>query len=151
MPGSQDVRLNGPWDCDDIRVFLTDAIIPIRLAVLNGDGWPLIVSLWFTLDDDALWCATNENALIAQFLHRSEHCAFEIAGDAPPYRGVRGQGKASLHSDRGAEVLEGLLLRYSIQAESRLSRLLLAKANEEVAIRIEPEWMTSWDFTALSE
>ena len=147
MPSFKDVRLNGPWNIDEIRSHLSGAIIPIRLAVLNGEGWPLVVSLWFTLEEDALWCATPAQALIVHFLKQNERCAFEIAADNPPYKGVRGQGISSIHPDRGTAILNGLLARYSIRPDSRLSRMLLNRADQEVAIRIEAEWMTSWDFS----
>lgn len=61
---------------------------------------------------------------------------------------MRGQGVASLHPERGAEVLRRLLARYGVAPDSRLACSLLAHAEREVAIRIAPEWMTSWDFAA---
>jgi hypothetical protein len=147
MPGLRDVRTSGPWNPEEIAAFLAGAKIPVRLAVVNGDGWPLVVSLWFTVQDDALWCATNRSALIVRLLEADGRCAFEIAGDSPPYRGLRGQGRVTVDPTAGAPILEALLERYAIRPTSRLSRMLLAKVDEEVALRIEPEWMTSWDFT----
>lgn len=146
MPGLQDARTSGPWNRTEISAFLTDAIIAMRLAVPNGEGWPLVASLWFTVEDDALWCATDENALLVRLLKANDRCGFEVAGDKPPYRGVRGQGRGSLHPLKGESILRALLSRYAIRPGSRLSRMLLAKADREVAIRIEPEWVTSWDF-----
>lgn len=147
MPNLQDVPVNGPWTRGEVRSFLSEAIIPARLSVLNGEGWPLVLSLWFMPDEDALWCATNEGALVVRHLRGDDRCAFEIAGDTPPYRGIRGQARASLHPQQGAAVLEALLERYSIQPGSRLSRMLLARADTEVAIRLEPKWISSWDFS----
>lgn len=147
MAEFRNVRPNGPWTSVEIASFLSGAIIPLRLAVLNGDGWPLVASLWFLPGDEALWCATRGSALIVRHLREDGRCAFEVAGDAPPYRGVRGQAVATLHADKGEEILQGLLRRYAIRPESRLSRTLLERAKDEIAIRIEPEWITSWDFT----
>ena len=66
----------------------------------------------------------------------------------PPYRGVRGQGRAHLLPEAGAARLEVLLDRYLGDRESNLARWLLSRAEDEVAIRIEPSWLTAWDFSA---
>jgi Pyridoxamine 5'-phosphate oxidase len=147
MPGLDEARTSGPWQRGEIDAFLAGATIPLRLAVVNAEGWPLVASLWFTVHDAALWCATNQSALIVRLLAADGRCAFEIAGDSPPYRGLRGQGRASLHPDQGAAILEALLARYAIRESSRLAQKLRAKVAEEVAIRIAPEWISSWDFT----
>lgn len=74
-------------------------------------------------------------------------CAFEIAGEKPPYRGVRGQGEATLHPERGAKILATLLDRYEISRKGRLGAWLMSRSADEVAIRIDPTWIGSWDFT----
>jgi hypothetical protein len=71
-----------------------------------------------------------------------------VAPDAPPYHGVRGRGVATLDPARGAEVLGLLVDRYLGTRESPFARWLLARASAEVAIRIEPSSLVSWDFSA---
>jgi hypothetical protein len=140
------MKVNGAWSLEQANSFLEQSIIPLRLAVLDQSGFPLLLSLWFLPDDGALWCATKHDAAVARYLGLNPHCGFEVAGDTPPYCGVRGQGRASLHPSEGLNVLRRLLARYSIDPSSKLSRLLLAQADREVAIRIEIDWLTSWDF-----
>jgi hypothetical protein len=45
-------------------------------------------------------------------------------------------------------VLADLLERYHIPSRSRLAKMLAREAANEVAIRIDPDWVTSWDFSA---
>ena len=144
--GSGGMRLTGPWSLDGVERFLEQAIIPIRLAVRNSSG-PVALSLWFIPIDGKLWCATHVSARLIAYLRSDARCGFEIAADTPPYRGVRGQGVASLFPARGAEMIERLLERYGIAAESRLARMLRSRADEEIAIGVAPLRMTSWDFT----
>ena len=141
------MQLAGPWSAAQIDDFLAMAVIPLRLGVLASDGAPLVLSLWFLPLDGALWCATPRHAHVATLLQRNAKCAFEIAADQPPYKGVRGKGIASLHDDRGADVLQQLLQRYAIAPASKLSQLLTGRAELETAIRIRPDRITSWDFT----
>lgn len=80
-------------------------------------------------------------------LENDPRCAFEVAGDLPPYRGVRGRGRATLDRARGGEILAALLERYDIAPRGGLGQWLLSRRDAEVAIAIEPTWMGSWDFT----
>lgn len=64
----------------------------------------------------------------------------------PPYRGVRGQGRASLRRE-GGTLLGELLDRYLGGGDSPLARRLLADAADEVAIRVVPTRLASWDYT----
>lgn len=141
------MKMKGVWGIEAADEFLRTAIIPLRLSVLDRSGFPLPVSLWFLFADGHFWCATKQDAAVVQCLRRDPRCGFEVAADAPPYRGVRGVGRASLVADRGGDVLVRLLERYSIDPLSRLSQELLKHADREIAIRVEPDWITSWDFS----
>jgi hypothetical protein len=138
----------GAWNDSEIAAYLAAARIPLRLAAHDGAGFPRVLSLWFLPDaDGALWCATQASAQVVRFLTAEPRCGFEVAGDAPPYRGVRGTARASIHPERGDEMLRALLARYGVAPESALARKLLAKVASEVAIRLEPLRVSSWDFS----
>ena len=98
-------------------------------------------------DEGTLWCATQKTAHIVTCLGQDARCGFEIAPEAPPYRGVRGQSRATLHEDLGEPILLRLIDRYVGNRESNFARWLIKRADKEVAIRIEPTWITSWDFS----
>jgi nitroimidazol reductase NimA-like FMN-containing flavoprotein (pyridoxamine 5'-phosphate oxidase superfamily) len=91
--------LSGPWSRADIGEFLRQSIIPLRLSAISAAGWPVIVSLWYLYEDGVIRCASRRHARIISLLEENPRCAFEIAGEAPPYFGIRGQGMASIDSD----------------------------------------------------
>ena len=140
------LRRTGPWSASQCREFLEDARIPMRMAVNTPSGFPVVVSLWFWPDGDELFGAVHRDARLAKRLNVDARCAFEIAPNEPPYRGVRGQGLASLEHDGGEDMLERLLLRYLGSTDSKLGRFLLSRADEELVLRIRPTWIGSWDY-----
>lgn len=142
------MRITGPWGEERIGRHLAQSRIPLRLGCVNEEGWPLVLSLWFVHLDGALWCASHSSARVLELLDAAPRCAFEVAREKPPYCGVRGRGHASLHPDRGAEILGTLLDRYRIPSDGKLGAWLLSRRADEVAIRIEPTWIGTWDFSA---
>lgn len=148
--GEQQARIynSSAWSREEINQFLNDAVLPVRLGVPSGNGAPVVCSLWFQYIDGWICCASQRTARILTLLEANPRVGFEIAGDTMPYRGVRGQGVANLSRADGPAVLSQLLERYVNDLESDFARWLDSRSQEEVAILIEPEWLTSWDFTA---
>ena len=142
--------LAGPWDMATIEHYLQVTVIPVRLAT-SGRSGPLVQSMWFLWRDCRLWCATQDSAVVVHRLQADPHCAFEVAGDMPPYRGVRGQGVAEIVKSEGKDVLRQLLQRYLGGTHSGLAGWLLSRADHEVAISVRPDHMTSWDFRSRME
>ena len=142
------IRSGSAWTGAAIEQYLRSTEIPVRLACLSTSGAPLLASLWFYYDDEAIWCATPRSAAVADLLSKDPRCAFEIAGDQMPYRGVRGQGSARLSREDGPLVLQRLIDRYLHSRDSDFARWLLARQDDEMAIRIEPTWLNSWDFSS---
>jgi hypothetical protein len=134
-----------------VREFLAAERIPMRLAANTGSGFPVVLSLWFLAKEDELLAAVHQDARIAKRLRDDPRCAFEIAPDEPPYRGVRGQAMASLEPEGAGKLLERLLDRYLGSTDSSLGRFLLGRAEEELVIRLRPIWTASWDYTRRME
>ena len=88
-----------------------------------------------------------ENARVVSYLRRNPRCAFEVAADEPPYCGVRGQARAEIDPHRGEEILRRLLIRYLGGTDSSLAQWLLSRANQEVAIRLSPVNVFTWDYS----
>lgn len=140
------VDRRGAWTIEQVHAHLDAARFPVRLSFLDGDGHPRVLSLWFERRADHLWCATQRTALVATAIDRDDRVGFEVAADTPPYRGVRGRGRARLRPDAGPAVLEALMERY-LAPDDPLRPRLLTRAEQEVAIEIVPEHWFSWDFT----
>ena len=138
---------SGPWDRSQIEAFLGETVIPIRLASA-GRTSPLVQSLWFLYDEGAIWCASQMESVLTRRLRVEPRCGFEVAGDLPPYRGVRGTGRADLLPERAATVLPRLISRYLGDQTSPLATWLLSRVDSEVAIRIGDLRVTSYDFTS---
>ena len=138
---------SGPWDSVAIEGFLGSAVIPMRLATQGSSG-PLVQSLWFLFDGSALWCCTQHDSVVATRLRKDARCAFEIARDAPPYRGVRGRGTASLDPEPAADLLERLIARYLADRDSSLAAWLRTRVVDEVAVRIDTLSVSSWDYSS---
>jgi hypothetical protein len=139
-------RLSGPFDATAAAAFLDGSVIPLRLAAVAPSGWPLVVSLWFVRDGDALLCATQGSSPLVQALAREPRCAFEVAGCEPPYRGVRGRARVTVEPDDGLVTLRRLVERYLGDAEGRFAAWLLGRTTPEVVLRLDPVEVSSWDY-----
>ena len=140
------MRRTGPWSDEEVERYLSGARIPLRLACNGASGHPVLASLWFVPMEGRLWCATQRSASVVSHLASDPRCAFEVAGESPPYRGVRGQGLARLHDERGESILRTLVQRYLDDPGSEFARWLLARADRETAIEIEPRSLVTWDY-----
>ncbi|MDA2989100.1 MAG: pyridoxamine 5'-phosphate oxidase family protein [Actinomycetota bacterium] len=137
---------SGPWEESEIESFLDRTSIPVRLAT-NGSSGPLVQSLWFAPRGMDLWCCTQKSSLLTKRLERDDRVGFEVAADTPPYRGVRGTGVAHLVDDAVESTLRILIERYQGTEQTELSDWLLSRVDNEIAIRIEPRTVSSWDFS----
>lgn len=131
---------------DQTVAYLRDSVIPLRLACNDREGFPLVASHWYLYDQGYLWCALHAEARMARRLGEDGRCAFELAGDNPPYLGVRGQGDAVLIEGQAGPLLEQLLDRYLGRRDTRLGRWLLGRVDQELVLRIQPRWITTWDY-----
>lgn len=139
--------VSGPWSANTIERYLRDTVVPIRLASMESSGCPVVLSLWYLYEEGAIWCATQRTAHVVQRLERDPRCGFEIAADRIPYRGVRGRAEATIDRGSGATLLAKLIDRYLGGTESRLATRLLARAESEVALRLDALRLSTWDFT----
>ena len=135
-------------DLAEVKAYLEQVKIPLRLACTTGSGWPVAVSLWFEHQNGSLFCATQKSARVVTYLRNNPRCAFEVAADLPPYCGVRGQAIARIDESIGPRILEQLLVRYLGGVDSVLAQSLIAKSENEVAIILKPVRIFTWDFSS---
>jgi hypothetical protein len=141
-----EIARGSAWKAAAIDEFLSVTNIPCRLACVTGDGFPHVSSLWYLYDNDALWFSVQRRASVHHWLSNNSRVGFEIAGDSPPYFGVRGRGTANLLAAAEVDVLPRLLDRYGIDRDSSLASWLLSRRATELTIKLMPEWITSWDY-----
>ena len=137
----------GAWDEPAVATFLEETTVPVRLATHRPDESLWMVALWFRYRDGALECATGADADVVKYLRNNAEVAFDISTNEPPYRGVRGNGSATLSPDRDKAVLRALVERYLGGTDSSLAARLLDDDRDEVRIRIHPRSVYSWDYT----
>lgn len=140
------IAKSSAWSAGEIEAYLREIEIPLRLACNGREGYPVLCSMWFQLSDDSLWCASHESSRVITALTENPRCAFEIAGNEMPYRGVRGQADVVLHRAPAADVLERLMARYLDQSNASLAAWLRSRAGGEYAIELKPRWISAYDY-----
>lgn len=140
-------EFRGAWSADEVEAFLRRTTVPIRIATHRPDESLWLVALWYRYRDGSFECATWANADVVRYLRNDAGVAFEVSTNDPPYRGVRGNGTASLAPDEGKAVLRDLVERYLGGTDSDLAEWLLNDDREEVRIRVQPREVYSWDYS----
>jgi len=134
-------------DSRKIETLLNDAKIPIRIACITSSGNPIVISLWYTMIDGKIYCATQKKAKIIEHITNNQTIGFEIAADNPPYRGIRGHGKTKIIENIGKDVLGILIDKYLGKKISTLSEFLRSNSENEVAIEITPDKLITYDYS----
>jgi nitroimidazol reductase NimA-like FMN-containing flavoprotein (pyridoxamine 5'-phosphate oxidase superfamily) len=139
--------VSGAWSHEQLKQFLEDALVPLRLGCHHPSGGLWMLSLWYQYDDESLLCSSSRDSNIVRFLRENDEVSFELSTNRPPYMGVRGNGTTTLEPDEQKQVLKDLLQRYLGGTDSELASMLLAGDREEIVIQIDPERLYTWDFT----
>ncbi|MCG3169880.1 MAG: hypothetical protein CALGDGBN_01410 [Pseudomonadales bacterium] len=142
------VRASSAWDAAAITEFLARSHTPMRLAANAANGFPQLASVWFEYAGGSLWCAMHEGSAMVPLLAHDPRCAFEIATNDPPYHGVRGQAQVALLREGASPLLTRLISRYLGDSNPRLAAWLLGRADQEFVVRLDPVWITAWDYAA---
>ena len=148
MSDNSPIELKGPWSRDEADRFLARSVIPIRIGVTTPSEWPLVLSVWFVPVGDELLAATRPTSTLVRCLEERPRCGFEVAGDTPPYHGIRGRAEVVVDHAAGAATLDRLLERYLGGTTSPLAERLRLDASDEVCLRLRPVSITSWDYRA---
>ena len=141
-------ELKGPWSESKVIEHIEASKFPMRISVVSSSGWPIIASLWFVMDSEGIWSATHKSSQIAKILCNDSKCGFEIARETPPYCGIRGQALADINKDKAETILLSVIDKYQGNRNTSLSKWLLSRVEDEVALRLRPAKIQSWDYTA---
>lgn len=140
-------QLSGPWDMVQIESFLANEIIPVRLGTIGRTG-AMVQSVWFDYRDGFIWCSTQSDSVLLRRVRHDPRAGFEVAPDAAPYRGVRGRAIAEISHIGAAEVLDRLVEKYIDDPTSNMARWMRSRRTTEVALRLNPLTLHSWDHSA---
>jgi hypothetical protein len=135
-------------DPTPILMSLEEQKIPIRIGCISTNGYPCVLSLWFSIMDGRIYCATKKYAKIVEYLEKNPACGFEIASDKPPYRGIRGNGICNIKPEDGKNILSLLIRKYLGQKNPKLEKFLLNNSDKEVALEIVPNQIFHYDYTS---
>jgi len=85
----------------EVRAFLTFGTRTGKLGVTRLDGSPMVVPIWFEMDDDGtLLFTTWGESIKGKSLRRDGRVSLCVDGDTPPYAYVRVDGTTTLLEDR---------------------------------------------------
>jgi len=85
---------------EEIRAFLTAGTRTGKLAVTRLDGSPMVVPIWFAVDDDGtLLFTTWFDTIKGKSLRRDGRVSLCVDEEQPPYAFVRVDGVATLSDD----------------------------------------------------
>ncbi len=139
-------ELAGPWNLAEIERYLGGSTFPLRLSCVGEDGFPRVVSVWFSYTGGVFHCVSHQSSQLVSLLQRDDRVGFEVGPNEPPYCGVRGQGRVRLAPDTGGTTLTRLLQHYLGGTDSDLAQWLLSRADGEMLITITPTRLFSWDY-----
>jgi len=87
-------------DKAEIRAFLTFGTRTGKLAVTRLDGSPMVVPIWFDVDDDdTLLFTTWAESIKGKALRRDGRVSLCVDSDQPPYAYVRVDGTTTILDD----------------------------------------------------
>ena len=135
------------WQVAEIEDFATHAQLPLRVSSISDEGFPHITSLWFHYAGGRFFCCTQRSAQVSLHLRRNPRVGFELAVNAPPYRGLSGVGMARVLEEDASALLETLAVRYLEGRDHKLKAWLMSRLATEVILEITPQRLTSWDFS----
>jgi PPOX class probable F420-dependent enzyme len=85
---------------EEIRAFLTAGTRTGKLAVTRLDGSPMVVPIWFAVDDDGtLLFTTWRDTIKGKAIRRDGRVSLCVDEEQPPYSYVRVDGIATVEDD----------------------------------------------------
>lgn len=85
----------------EVRAFLLEGTRTGKLSYAAADGRPLVVPVWFILEEDRLVFNTGKDTAKGRALARDPRVAVCVDLERPPYGFVQVQGIAELSEDPG--------------------------------------------------
>ena len=121
-----------------------------KLAYTAADGRPLVVPIWFIVEDGTLVFNTGKDTAKGRALARDPRAALCVDLEEPPYGFVQVQGKAELSEDPGELLRTATAIGARYMGEDRAEEF--GKRNAvpgELVVRLHPTKVIAvFDMTA---
>ncbi|HEY1819042.1 MAG TPA: PPOX class F420-dependent oxidoreductase [Trebonia sp.] len=123
----------------EVREFLTAGTRTGKLAYAGGDGRPLVVPIWFIVEDGVLVFNTGKATAKGKALARDPRATLCVDLEEPPYGFVQVQGDAELSEDPGELVRTATAIAARYMGEDQAEEF--GKRNGvagELVVRLHP-------------
>ncbi len=147
MLSSLPISDQSAWNAPQIESFLLTQNTPMRIAVMDVNDYPMICSVWHQYHENKIYAVAHKNSKLIKKLRQHPHCAFEIAPNEPPYKGVRGQAKCSITEQDCDKKLKTLLDKFLGSGYEQLRHFLSSRSKDERVIELSLQKLTAWDFS----
>jgi general stress protein 26 len=137
----------------EIKDFLTNSKLNVHLGTVDEKNEPNIHPIWYYFDSlsNKLYVETYKESKKFSNIKKNNAVYFCIDEPNPPYKGVRGKGKVTIHEDINFNmpVAEKIMVKYFGDLENPGSKQLLSfiKNGDSVMLEISPEYYSTWDYS----
>ena len=141
-----------PLTADEAKDFLVISRLNVHIGTIDTKGYPNIHPTLYYFDESSnnIYLATSKHSKKIINLKRNPLIYFCIDDPNPPYKGVRGKGKARINENihDNISIVEKIMLKYLGSLEHQMARTLieLVRKGDEVGIVITPEYFPTWDY-----
>ncbi|OFJ54883.1 PPOX class F420-dependent oxidoreductase [Mycolicibacterium grossiae] len=84
---------------DEVVAFLSSGTRTGKIGYVAADGRPLVVPIWFVVENGQLVFNTGADSAKARALHRDPRVVLVVDDERPPYSFVQVQGTVSVGED----------------------------------------------------
>jgi nitroimidazol reductase NimA-like FMN-containing flavoprotein (pyridoxamine 5'-phosphate oxidase superfamily) len=143
---------NAPgMDPSEIDTFLASSKTPLRLGTTNSKGEPNIHPIWYHYANEKIYLMSNKNTVKVRNMKHNKTVYFSVDTDAPPNRGVKGKGTATIINDprKALSISEKIVAKYLGDLNSSMAKNIVGevKKGSEVLVEITPHFFSTWDYT----
>jgi general stress protein 26 len=130
-----------PMSAEGVIDFLTNSKLNLLLSTIDQKGDPNIHPVWFFFDSsmNSFYIGTGRQSKKVANLRNHDTVYFCVDEPKPPYKGVRGKGKVTVHSDtdHNVRIEEKILVKYMGGLESEGARMLMGMTKSGDAVIVE--------------
>lgn len=142
-----------PMNEQEILDFLSTGKLNIHLGTEDEKGHANVHPAWYLYDPsrEKIYLETSKQAKKTHNIRKNENVYFCIDDPNPPYKGVRGKGRARIHEDIdfNVPIAEKIMVKYLGSTQHTMAKTLLdmQKKGQSVVLEISPKYYSTWDYS----